>query len=168
MTDRRKIANAFNKYFVSIATQLNEQMSDLPLSSHTIPSFMKFMEPSNKKSIVMFDCNGVEVLDILNELQNSKSSDIPVKVIKRAAPIISPLLSSYYNIMMQAGTFPDVSKTGKVTPIFKKGDPQLLENYRPISTLPIFGKVFEKLYILDSTVSSHLKTYFMTLENPIL
>ena len=143
--DRRKIANAFNNYFVSIATKLNEQISDLPLSSHTIPSFMKFMEPSNKKSIVMFDCDGVEVLDIINEFQNGKSSDIPVKVIKRAAPIISPILSSYYNKMMQEGIFPDVLKTGKVTPIFKKGDSQLLENYRPISTLPIFGKVFEKI-----------------------
>ena len=46
---------------------------------------------------------------------------------------------------MKAGMFPDVSKTGRVTPIYKKDNAELLENYRPISTLPIFGKIFEKV-----------------------
>ena len=40
---------------------------------------------------------------------------------------------------------PDTLKTGKITPIYKKEDEEQLENYRPISTLPIFGKIFEKL-----------------------
>ena len=46
---------------------------------------------------------------------------------------------------MQEGIFPDNVKQGKISPIFKKGNSELLENYRPISTLPIFGKIFEKV-----------------------
>jgi hypothetical protein len=46
---------------------------------------------------------------------------------------------------MQQGTFPSELKVGKVTPIYKKDNQELLENYRPISILPIFGKLFEKI-----------------------
>ncbi len=35
----------------------------------------------------------------------------------------------------------------KITPIFKKGDPFLTQNYRPISMLPVFSKIFEKLFL---------------------
>ena len=46
---------------------------------------------------------------------------------------------------MEEGVFPSILKIGKVTPVYKKDDEQLLENYRPVSTLPIFGKIFEKI-----------------------
>ena len=55
------------------------------------------------------------------------------------------MLSKFYTRFMRLGIFPDTLKTGLVSPIYKKGDPQLLDNYRPISTLPIFSKIFEKL-----------------------
>ena len=46
---------------------------------------------------------------------------------------------------MAGGTFPSSLKTGRISPVFKKGDEQLIENYRPVSILPIFGKIFEKI-----------------------
>ena len=46
---------------------------------------------------------------------------------------------------MQDGYFPSELKTGRISPIYKKEDEQLLENYRPVSTLPVFGKIFEKV-----------------------
>ena len=51
----------------------------------------------------------------------------------------------YCYLSKKIGKFPDMLKTGKITPIYKKEDEEQLENYRPISTLPIFGKIFEKL-----------------------
>ena len=47
---------------------------------------------------------------------------------------------------MQQGYFPDKLKTGHITPIYKNnGSQQHFDCYRPISTLPIFGKIFEKI-----------------------
>ena len=39
----------------------------------------------------------------------------------------------------------DSWKKFNIAPVHKKGDKQLLENYRPVSLLPILGKVFEKI-----------------------
>ena len=46
---------------------------------------------------------------------------------------------------MSTGIFPKILKAAIVSPVYKKYDPQKLDNYRPISTLPVFSKIFEKL-----------------------
>ena len=107
--------------------------------------FDNFMPPSTPGSMFLNDCTQYEVSKIIEQLQNGKSSDIPINVIKKVSGIISPILAVHYNYLMEIGIFPDILKLGKITPIFKKDDEQLLKNYRPISTLPIFGKIFEKL-----------------------
>ena len=86
-----------------------------------------------------------EVGQIIKELENSKSSDFPIRVIKKLSHILTPVLTAHFNRAMMEGTFPSILKLGKITPVYKKDDEQLLENYRPISTLPIFGKIFEKI-----------------------
>ena len=74
-----------------------------------------------------------------------KASDIPIKLVKRSTHVISPILRKYFNILMQLGKFPDELKIGKISPIYKKDNAELFVNYRPISTLPIFGKIFERV-----------------------
>jgi len=46
---------------------------------------------------------------------------------------------------MTNGIFPDELKVGRISPIYKKDNEELMENYRPVSTLAIFGKIFEKI-----------------------
>ena len=66
-------------------------------------------------------------------------------MIKHCASLIAPILSKLYKKCIQDGVVPKVLKYGVITPIHKKGRKDKIENYRPISTLPIFGKIFEKI-----------------------
>ena len=73
---------------------------------------------------------------------------------KVIAPAIIKPLTLLINQVLNTGTFPDKLKIAKVIPIFKKGDPSLFENYRPISLLPAISKVLEKIIALQ------LSSYF--------
>ena len=144
ISNRRVIANEFNKYFVSIAKNLNDTVSP-GLEIKPVPNFTNFLNQSNQSSIFLEDCSVDELTKIINDLQNNKASDIPINIIKKSASIIIPILVGTFNHCIRRGIFPDTLKVGKITPIFKKGDAQSIENYRPVSTLPIFGKIFEKV-----------------------
>ena len=110
-----------------------------------ISSFEDYLPPTNPVSIYLHDCSPDEIRDIIMEFQNGKSSDVPIHVIKMASPVISSVICVLYNRCMTNGGFLDELKMGRISPIYKKEDEQLLENYRPVSTLPIFGKIFEKI-----------------------
>ena len=142
---RRAIATKFNEYFVSLASNMNAvyQCIDIPVLN--VPQFSQYLSNKVEPSIFLHDTDELEINNIIEELQNGKASDIPIILIKQSAKIISPLLTWLYNNCMRLGDFPEIFKFGKVTPIFKKGNAELFENYRPVSILPIFGKIFEKI-----------------------
>ena len=76
--------------------------------------------------------------------------------------VIVPLRIIFNNILSTA-IYPDMWKLANVTPIFKKGDKQLIKNYRPISLLPICGKMFEK--IIFNHLYNHLTTHHLITKN---
>ena len=146
ITNRRIIANEFNKYFVSLARNLNEAYNEIgELTVNGLPSFADYLPKTNSSSIYLSDCSSEEIEKFISEFQNGKASDIPTHVVKNVSKIISPVLTRLYNDCLQKGVFPDELKTGRISPIYKKDNEELLENYRPVSTLPIFGKIFEKI-----------------------
>ena len=55
-----------------------------------------------------------------------------------------PLILSFQN-SAKLSYFPDIWKRSNIIPVYKKNDKQLVENYRQIFRLPIFGKMFEKI-----------------------
>ena len=141
---RRIIADKFNNYFVSIASKLNANAySEIPITE--FPSFTSYLDTPCESSIFLEDCDANEIINIVNDFEAGKSSDIPIMLVKKSSTIIAPILARLYNNCMLLGDFPHILKLGKITPIYKKGNRELIENYRPISTLPIFGKIFEKI-----------------------
>ena len=68
---------------------------------------------------------------------------------------IKVILFKIFKASLDEAVFPEKLKIAKVIPVFKKGDKENVENYRPISILPVFSKVLELI------MYNHLHQYFM-------
>ena len=89
-----------------------------------------------------------EVGKLCRDLDPSKGpgfDSIAPAMIRHVSDQMSVPLSRLINACIQAGYFPDFWKVARVTPIFKAGDPTSFGNYRPISVLPVFSKIFERI-----------------------
>ena len=71
--------------------------------------------------------------------------EISIRMLKLCESAITEPLYLIFKNCLSSNTFPDVWKKANVIPVHKKGDKQVLKNYRPVSLLPICGKIFEKL-----------------------
>ena len=68
---------------------------------------------------------------------------------------------------MENGIFPDSLKIAKVTPVYKSGDNSSLSNYRPISVLPCFSKMLERIMYLDDFIDTCRKIKYFILNNSV-
>ena len=75
----------------------------------------------------------------------TKSTFIPIKIVKENVDIISHFPYHNFNNSLSCSTFPTAMKYADVTPIHKKDDKTDKTNYRPISILPNLSKVYERL-----------------------
>jgi len=71
--------------------------------------------------------------------------DIPETLVKRCTQLIKKPLAHIYNALFNSGVFPDVWKSVKVIPLYKKGDKHDMDNYRPISIIFVFTKLLERV-----------------------
>ena len=78
-----------------------------------------------------------------------KSSIRMVQIFDKA--ICKPL-HLIFSSFIESGIFPNEWKMANVVPIHKRDDKQNVKHYRPVSILPIFGKIFERL-IYNETYS---------------
>jgi hypothetical protein len=72
-------------------------------------------------------------------------SEVSLQVIKTVAREISGPLSHLFNCCMRGRHYPAFFKVAQVVPVFKSEDPTEFSNYRPISVLPVFLQVFERV-----------------------
>ena len=90
----------------------------------------------------------VKVYNLINNLSTSKATGIDkisAKVLRAAASAIAPSLTEIFNMSIVSNRFPSDWKTARVIPLFKNGQRSVLDNYRPISILPVVSKIMERL-----------------------
>ena len=132
-------------------------MNILPDSS----SFNEFLHDRAVDSIFLQPTVPTEVFILINNaLVNKKAfgpDNISPYFIKVAAAIVSEPLLEFVNYSFAFGIFPDIVKLAKVVPVFESGNKRVVTNYRPISLLSSFSKIFEKLLYqrLDTFTCKH-------------
>ena len=89
-----------------------------------------------------------EVKDLINSMEFYKaagSNSIPTRILKNFKKQLSISLSQLINLSFNKGTFPSFLVLAKIISIYRKGDRQDSNNYRPISLLSNLSKMIEKL-----------------------
>ena len=89
-----------------------------------------------------------EIKEIINKLDDKSSSgydSISNKIVKAVSASVTPYLVSLINLSIRKGVFPDELKKAKVLPLFKEGSKLEEGNYRPISLLIVWSKIYERV-----------------------
>ena len=127
----------FNSFFT-------EQCS--PISNGSVlPSELPLRTDSSLSS---FHFTKDDILRIINNLDPNEAhghDEISIRMLKICGDSICRPLSIIFKTCLRTGIFPLEWKKANFVPIHKKGDKQTVINYRPVSLLPISGKIFERL-----------------------
>ena len=136
VTDIKTKACIFNKFFAKQCTPLK--------NDSVLPVNQIFLTQSRLSSL---DFNEDEILKIIRALNIYKAhgyDDISIRMIKICDKSLTKPLIILFKNSTKSSYYPDIWKRSNIIPVHKKNDKQLVNNYRPISLLPIFGKIFEK------------------------
>ena len=141
ITNPLDIADAFNVHFSSVGNKLK---SVLP---STNANYRDYLPQPNPNSFYISPSTPTEVASLIRGLKNKKGNMHfpPVKLFKINADILSIPISNIFNISVLSGKYPDMLKIACVSVLYKAGDKDDVNNYRPISCLPLLNKIFEKL-----------------------
>ena len=100
----------------------------------------------NRLSTVNFSQDDIgKNIQNLNPNKAHGHDDISIQMIEICGSSIYGPLELIFKEVLSTGLFPSNWKKGNIVPIHKRGDKQILKNYRPLSLLPICGKIFERL-----------------------
>jgi len=156
ITNSDCISKEFNSYFCNVGSDLASKLPPIDSNCH----YSKFLTPSISNSFV---CDLISVQEIQNKLfkYKSKSSCGPDslngKLIFEFESVLLLPLQYIYNLSLEHSIFPQQLKIAKILPLHKKGDKFTVSNYRPISLLNTFSKIFES--IISDRLSSYLIKY---------
>ena len=92
-----------------------------------------------------------DVKKVIKDLKTNKSvgREIPTQILKESEFTFETLKNCINQSLKTTGEFPDSLKLGNLTSTYKKDDPLEKSNYKPVSILPLFSKVYERLFTIN-------------------
>ena len=141
--NKKDIAETFNSFFVKIGQNLAEKIEPVPNKR-----FSDYLPEPIDRSVFFYSTNPTEVINIVKNLNSSKScghDGFSTALLKNIIHPIATPLTHIFNLSISKGICPSPLKIAKVIPIFKKDNPHEISNYRPISILPCISKILEKI-----------------------
>ena len=152
-------ADEFRIYFASVYSSLFRNCNDINFSSEGLPDFPLCLQVS-------------EVENLMRQVKRKSPGPdgIPHWVFRDYASILAPAVSSIFNRSLNCGTVPSCFKVAHLTPIPKSSNAKKVNDFRPISLLPILSKMLEKLvavkWILPFIKNKLSQTQFAYLPGP--
>ena len=147
ISDEASIANELNQYFVNILDQIGKKNDPgVEFDDTKLENFVS----SRLNDNVAFNTPPImpkQIIDTIGKIARNKASEhdgISIRVLKIIAPAFASPLCKLLNLSLSTNSFPDRWKLAKVTPLHKGGAQNDINNYRPISVLPVFSKIIEK------------------------
>jgi len=144
----------FNRHFVSVA---QKTISDLP-SVDICP--LSYITSVDVPAMHLTEVDVLEISELILKLDSHKAMGvdaIPTRFIKASPVSMAALLVRLINKSISSSTFPDCWKAAIVTPVLKSHKNFSLSNFRPISVLPIFSKVLER--VVSDQIVDHFHKY---------
>jgi len=146
-------ANEFNEFFAKIGHSTYEQTNASISKQNTVsirPSANSFRpQPVQIETVIL-------TIKHLRETKSVGVDGIALRFLRDSLPAVAYYLTVIINTSLVTGEFPSLWKHGIITPVFKSGDKDEVNNYRPITILPILSKVLEKI------VADQLTTFLET------
>ena len=151
ISDSKIIANISNDHFSNLGAKVQEK---IPNEEGSYDTYLKKKSQNGKQIINPDGCTFFlspttpdEIIKIIDQLDPNKSTGpngIPVLILKTFKDFFALWLSKIINLCYETGEFPELLKLAKVIPLHKKESILNFMNYRPISLLSVFSKIYEK------------------------
>ena len=139
-SDKQAVADGFNSFFINTGANLAKC---IPLDPRSPTTFIK----RNPQSMAIMPIIQNDVINVIKNLKASSPGwdSISAVVVKAIYPCFIEPLTHILNLSVMYGVFPSELKLAKAIPLFKANVPMLFSNYRPVSVLPVFSKIFERI-----------------------
>ena len=140
-SDKSIVCNHFNNFFVNVGPQLAANIEN----QNKIPE--SYLKNRQLNTMMLAPVTPEEVTKLTKGFKDSAPGYDEIKM-KPIQVVISEILSPLtyvLNLSISNGIFPEILKIANVTPLYKKDDPMIFSNYRPVSLLCALSKILEKV-----------------------